>query len=101
MLWGRIESMELKIFLNVMVKSIYRLKKTKEETKFIPAENCISAKITRNWLKCLKLAGICSKVEQRLLPFWFAYRYKKFRSEWNKIYNIDLNQITPLKKVKY
>ena len=69
MLWGRIESMELKIFLNVMVKSIYRLKKTKEETKFIPAKNCISAKITRNLLKCLKLAGIWSKVEQRLLPF--------------------------------
>ena len=46
MLWGRIESVELKTFLHVMVKNIYRWKKEEEEAKFISAENCISAKIT-------------------------------------------------------
>ena len=46
MLWGRIESVELKTFLHVMVKNIYRWKKEEEEAKFISAKNCIWAKIT-------------------------------------------------------
>ena len=74
MLWSRIESVELKIFLHVMVKNILMLKKEKKKGK-TPSGRKLQ--FGRNWPQCPKLAEIWSKVEQRLFPFRFAYRTKR------------------------